>query len=222
MVDIAPHGHLRPLHYRVHFFSNSKSHAACLDKTTTNPSQATVCPKNHKVNNYTMVKTNCYDETNKMSLSNVILESSQDSPHGEFYIWLEPCTLGAGNCVKFLDRLKQRLAIDAYLLSTRNDKKIDFEKFGQFYVSLKGIQILVFFFTKLPTEEIFNICVKFFFFFLKNGRTTQTKQFFQFFVVFLENTAFFARIANEKFLECYFRYKGYINFCRNMLLSSQL
>ncbi len=117
VVDIAPHGHLYPLHYHVHFLPNLKPHPACPDKTTTNPSHATVRPQNDKSHNYTTFKTNCSDETNKMPLSNVILESIQNSPHGEFYVWLEPCTLSASNCVTFLDRSKWRLASDAYLLT---------------------------------------------------------------------------------------------------------
>ncbi len=85
VVDIVPHGHLHPLHYHVHFHPNLKPHPACPDKTI-NPSHAAVCPQNDKLHNYTTFMTNCNDETNKMLLSHVILESSQNSPHGKFYV----------------------------------------------------------------------------------------------------------------------------------------
>ncbi len=106
---------------------------------TTNPSHPTIRLQNDKLHNYITFKTNSNDETNKMPLSNIILESSQNSSHGEFYVWLELCTLGAANSVTFLDSLKRR-TIDNQCISTktRNNKKIDFEKFEQFYIWLKG------------------------------------------------------------------------------------
>ncbi len=77
--------------------------------------------QNDELHNYTVFKTNLqwWNKQNAVisKKNNVALESSQNSVYGEFYVWLKPCTLDATNCVTFVDRLKRRSAMDAYLLT---------------------------------------------------------------------------------------------------------